>query len=117
MLDPAVHADPLFDVHVSACGTTWTVVVAGEIDVAVADQFEAAIATAIGEASETVVIDLTALDFIDSSGIHALVRARDHADARRRRLVIVPAAERVQNVFRICGLDTVLPFVPMPTTA
>jgi anti-anti-sigma factor len=110
-------ADPLFEVRVDARGTTWTVVVTGELDLAVADRFDAAIGAAIAEAAETVVIDLSALDFVDSTGIHALLRAHREAGARDLRLVIIPASERVQRLFRICAVDSVLPFVPVAAPA
>jgi anti-anti-sigma factor len=102
---------PAFRLDASVCGTTLTIACAGEFDLAVDEEFSAAVDSAIGAAPETIVIDLSDLAFIDSTGLHALVRAHRHAKARAVRLVIIPAPERVHRVFRVCRLDTELPFV------
>jgi anti-sigma B factor antagonist len=113
MLDASAPVpEGCFDLRSSVCGTTRTVVCAGELDLASSSAFEAAVATAIGAEPETVVIDLSAVVFIDSTGVHALMRARRHAEARHVRLVIIPAPDRVHEVFAICGVETELPFVP-----
>jgi anti-sigma B factor antagonist len=104
-------AEPLFQLHTSACGTTLTIVCAGEFDLAVDDAFSAAVDSAIGSAPETILIDLSGLAFIDSTGIQALLRAHRRAQSRGVRLVIIPAPERVHRVFRVCRLDGALPFV------
>jgi anti-sigma B factor antagonist len=84
--------------------------VAGELDLAAADRLDRAIGDALAARPETVVVDLAAATFIDSTGVRSLVRGHQLAGDRQVRLVVLPAAERVHRVFELCGLDDVLPF-------
>jgi anti-sigma B factor antagonist len=108
-------AEPLFAVHDASCGTTRTVVAAGELDLSVAARFDAAVTSALESGAETVVVDLADLTFIDSSGVHVLLRAHRRALGGTVRLIILPAADNVQHVFEMCGLHTVLPFGEDPS--
>jgi len=55
--------------------------IAGDVDVAVAPELRAAIDQALGLGAGTLVIDMTQVTFLDSSGIAALVRGRVAAEA------------------------------------
>jgi anti-sigma B factor antagonist len=103
---------PQFALHDGCCGTTRTLVAAGDLDLSVAARFGAAVTTALDSGAETVVLDLGDLGFIDSAGIHALLRAnRRAANGGTARLIIRPGSDRVQRVFELCGVAAVLPFV------
>ena len=102
---------PTCDVRSSRCGTTRTVAVVGELDLAGVRALDRAVNDALDERPETVVIDLSATAFIDSAGMGSLVRGHRRAVARDVRLVIIPAPARVHRIFELCGLDDVLPFV------
>jgi anti-sigma B factor antagonist len=102
---------PIFAVTASTLGTTRTVAVTGEIDLGVAAEFDATLQSAIRERPERLIVDLSALEFIDSSGVHALLRAHRHASAVGVSMMIVPAPGPVNDVFRLCGLDGVLTFM------
>ncbi len=60
-------------------------------------------------ASGDLVIDLTGLDFIDSSGLSALIRINRRLSGTGRRFEIVPPRPSVAKAFEITGLDQVLP--------
>jgi anti-sigma B factor antagonist len=63
----------------------------------------------------TVVVDLTAATFLDSSIVSVLLRARDRARRDGSRFGIVLdecSGESVQRMFEITGLDRHLPVVP-----
>ncbi len=55
-----------------------------------------------------VVVDLTDLRFIDSSGISLLIRAHRDGDGAGLHTVIAPGSQ-VERVFRITGIDRALP--------
>jgi anti-sigma B factor antagonist len=63
------------------------VAVQGEIDLATAQQFEAGVLDGI-DTPEALVIDLTECEFMDSTGISVLIRARSGAAGREGRLAI-----------------------------
>jgi anti-sigma B factor antagonist len=62
-------------------GDVATVALAGEIDVATVEQLRSALAEAIAAGPGAVVVDMSGLSFIDSTGLGALIfgfqRARD----------------------------------------
>jgi anti-anti-sigma factor len=82
---------------------------AGELDLATVPQVESLLAERSGDGC--VVIDLSRLGFIDSTGISLILRA--HADAQRDgwELKIVPGTEEIQRVFRLVDLEERLPFI------
>jgi anti-anti-sigma factor len=69
----------------------------GEIDLSNIEEFEQALATATTEAAgETLLVDLSAVEYLDSAAINALVSHADHID--------VIAHPLMMTVFRISGL-------------
>jgi anti-sigma B factor antagonist len=81
------------------------VMLGGEFDLAGIQQFESVLGKLEAERPETLVIDLSGLDFMDSSGLRALVMADQRARSAGRRLAIVPGPPPVRRVFEITQLD------------
>ena len=67
---------------------------------------EAAIRRIIDEAPDRVVLDLGRVEFIDSSGLGAVVAAMKQA-GRNRRLELAALTSNVRKVFRLTRMDTV----------
>jgi anti-sigma B factor antagonist len=80
----------------------------GELDIATVDQVRAAVAKRREGAG--LVLDLSELEFMDTSGIQVIVESFRDAREAGFTLSIVRADPQVQRVFEIAGLDTVLPF-------
>jgi anti-anti-sigma factor len=57
------------------------------------------------------VVDLSGVTFIDSTGIRLILQANQHAMRHAARLVVVRGPERVMRVLRLVGLDEQLNFV------
>jgi anti-anti-sigma factor len=93
-------------------GATSTIELEGEWDFGQSDATRDAVAQALHRHPERLVLDLSRLSFIDSSGVHALIETHNHCAAQGTRLVIVPAPPELQRVFEICGLIEILPFAP-----
>jgi anti-anti-sigma factor len=111
MLESAVqYAEPFLSVQVTASGTARTVILAGEFDLSVREQVEAVTERLMAQQPEMLILDLSGLSFIDSSGVEALLRIDRHAGARGVRLVIVRGPDHVHRVFSLCGLASTLPF-------
>jgi anti-sigma B factor antagonist len=83
----------------------------GELDLASAGAVQAELERAEAGDARSLLLDLSGLTFMDSTGVRLVVtaHARSRADADRLALVRGPAA--VQRVFEICGVDGLLPFV------
>ena len=83
----------------------------GELDVARSDEILAhgdqLLATA--QAGQQLVVDMSDLSFIDSSGLSALLRLRHHALAKEVGIALHAVPEHVAVLLRISGLEEVLP--------
>jgi len=64
-----------------------------------------------------VVVDVAALDFLDSSGLRAVVLAGRHLADNERRLVLVRGSSPVQRIFEITRMTERLEFVDAPEHA
>ncbi|MFI7609176.1 STAS domain-containing protein [Micromonospora sp. NPDC049366] len=85
----------------------------GEIDLATADALDAALADALGRPGVTeVVVDLTDVTFLDSSGIRALVGAANNARRAGTTLRVVDPQPVVARVLWITGVGGLLGLTP-----
>jgi anti-anti-sigma factor len=87
-----------------------TITLIGEWDLASQTTSREVIRTALQRHPECVVLDLSALTFIDSTGLRVAVELHKCARQQNTRLVIVPGCRAVQRLFEICQLTEVLPF-------
>lgn len=78
----------------------------GRIDSAVAIQFKDAVRTQVSPAAARVVLDLGQVDFIDSSGLGAIVAAMKAMSADQR-LDLAALRPMVDKVFRMTRMDTI----------
>jgi anti-sigma B factor antagonist len=83
-----------------------------EIDMANADQFGEQLTSALASGVITVVADMTATTFCDSSGIRRLVMAHKQAAANNAELRVVIPSARVLRDLAITKVDTVLLIYP-----
>jgi anti-anti-sigma factor len=93
-----------FAYSVDSTSTETRIRARGEIDMAVADRFAEAITAALTNGSPRVIVDLTDVTFMDSSGISALLRANKVAAEHRRSLTVENPAPMVHRVLEICGV-------------
>jgi len=83
--------------------------VAGEIDLAVAGRFAEELDSLVGGDHGSSVVDLSAVEFIDSSGLGALVGAHKAVQQSGGDLRLAAAPNQVRMVLRLTNLDQVLP--------
>ena len=83
------------------------VALAGECDLAVSDRLRAVLSTAV-HTGRPVLVDLSGLAFLDSSGVHNLVTAHHAARARGGRLAVVNARGAVATVLELTGVGALL---------
>jgi anti-sigma B factor antagonist len=83
----------------------------GELDIASAPKLEDEVRRLEAAGSKLIIIDLRGLEFMDSSGLRALLAADTRARDRGARLVIVRGDDRIQRVLRITRLDERLEIV------
>src|SRR6478752_3056636 len=79
----------------------------GEIDFATGPQLKDAITEALVAGDVHLVVDLLKVDFIESTGLGALIGGRRRAHALKGSLSLVCTEEQMLKIFRITGLDKV----------
>jgi anti-anti-sigma factor len=92
-------------------------VVSGELDLASSEELEAHLKQLESAEPDLLVLDLRELEFMDSTGLRAVIAADVRARERGARLVIVRAREEVDRVFRLTRMDQHLELVDEPPTA
>jgi anti-sigma B factor antagonist len=90
------------------------VALSGELDIASAERLEEALAEVEGAGGATILLDLRGVEFIDSTGIRAVIAANERAEANGRRLAVVRGTKAVERVFRLTQLDERLDLVDDP---
>jgi anti-sigma B factor antagonist len=85
------------------------VAVRGEVELATAPTLTAALEEGIRRSSGAFVVDLVAVDFLDSSGVACLVRARALLGRDDRALALVCPPGRVRRVLELTGIDELVP--------
>ena len=83
-----------------------------EIDMANADRVGQQLGSAFTPGVRTVIADMTATRFCDSSGINMLVRAHRQAAANRTELRLAVASTAVLHTLTLLGLDHLLAIYP-----
>jgi anti-sigma B factor antagonist len=79
----------------------------GEIDVETAGSLSESVTEALAQAPR-VLLDLSAVTFIDSTGLGVLVRAHRAAEARGGFFAVVHPTPQTRKLVRVLGLDQLL---------
>jgi anti-sigma B factor antagonist len=91
-------------------GTTYTrLVVTGDIDVHTGPALRDEVLSAIDSGRRRVIVDLSRVEFMDSTGLGVLVAGLNRAREAGGGLWVVCVQDRLLKLFRITGLDVVLP--------
>jgi anti-sigma B factor antagonist len=100
-----------FEVTVEERGDAVHARLQGELDISTATRLEEALERVEAGRPALLILDLSALDFMDSTGLRLLIGADTRARDAGRRLVLVQGNEMVQRVLRLTRLDERLEIV------
>jgi anti-sigma B factor antagonist len=111
-LAPTMQAIPpgTLSISVHLDGDRHVIEPTGELDIASAPVLEATVADLCASGAKTVVIDLSGLTFIDSTGLRAILTAQRICDSQSCGFSLVPGAKSIQRLFVLTGLLEHLPF-------
>jgi anti-sigma B factor antagonist len=87
------------------------VTASGEVDLYTSPRLREAVMGAVTDRSPSVVVDVSGVTYMDSSGIATLVEALKATEKRRGRLVLAGLTPRVREVFELARLQTVFTIV------
>ena len=91
------------EISASDAPETTLLVLVGELDIASAPALERALENLAPSLPHRLVIDLTEVSFMDSTGLRALLLAHQRTQASRQELVLRPGPRQVQRVFELSG--------------
>lgn len=80
----------------------------GDVDLMGRDKLLDAVQRVCGEAASDVIIDLSGVEFMDSTGLNALVLAQRHCARRGVELLVTGASTRIRQMFSITGAEGAL---------
>ena len=83
-------------------------VLSGEIDLATQRVLLDTFSKELKGPAERLIVDLSNVTFLDSTGINALLNGHQEAEAAGKKCVIVPGPEHVMHSLKVTGVDTVL---------
>lgn len=98
----SVRSDREGDIH--------TIALAGELDLATADAVEGELERVEASDAASIVLDLSGLTFMDSTGLRLLVNANTRSRSNGSRLILLRGGPAVQRVMQLSGIDGLLPF-------
>ena len=102
MSDDGLRKDPV--IRVEAVGTACVVRLGGELDLYNADQVRSVLVGVLANSPERIVVDLSEVEFIDSTALGVLIEARTKLDHRGGFLLAAPGLE-TRRALEISGLD------------
>jgi anti-sigma B factor antagonist len=91
-----------------------TVRLRGELDLAEVATLQAELDRLCSNGLSALTVDLSGLDFVDSTGLHALLRLRGRCESQQVSLQLVPGPPAVQRLFRLTGTDVQFTFLEPP---
>jgi anti-anti-sigma factor len=95
---------------------SWTsLAVSGEIDLATVDQLEKEVKATLDDDSGNLAVDLTSTDFMDSTGLRALVMAdRSFRDSGRKFALVITNGP-ISRLIELSGIQSTVTVVSSPT--
>jgi anti-anti-sigma factor len=103
------HDSCQLELQDSVCGGRHTLLLTGELDIASCPVLDVALAELCTDGTSAVVLDLRKLTFMDSTGIHAVLVAKELSDAHGCELLVIAGQPQVLRVFAASGLLDHLP--------
>lgn len=83
----------------------------GDLDLSSAATLDAEVRAAEGTDVDRIVVDLSGVTFMDSTGLRLLLQAEARSRADSSRLRLVRGSRRVQRVFELTNTEDMLPFI------
>jgi anti-anti-sigma factor len=101
-----------FEITDTRDGDRLTLAVCGELDIGTVGVLVERVDATVDAELTTLTLDLSQLDFIDSTGLRSVIELSQRAEQAPWNLRIRPPEnEAALLVFRITGMDVALPFV------
>lgn len=98
-------ATGILDVQTTTVNGTSVVNVRGEVDLRTSPQLRAMLLDALGSLAGPLLLDLSGVNYMDSSGVGTMVYLKRQVERCGGRLVLIGLRPRVRSVLEITHLD------------
>lgn len=103
-----MRTDQSLTTRMDARNDVTSIALSGELDMATVAILNDQLAVLEQDGSKVILLDLRDLNFIDSSGLHALVQAYTRSQQNGHRFRLVGASPIAQRLFEITGTEFLL---------
>ena len=100
-----------FQILVERDGASVALRLTGEMDISCEEAFAATLRVCIADGAKDVLVDLSKLTFIDSSGLRMLIALWDRSCENGLDLSMLQGTGQVRRTMEIAGLDRLLPIL------
>lgn len=102
--------DKVIDVDFEQRDNVLVASVSGEVDSSNAAELRMALSERLPTSSSALVLDLSGVSYLDSSGVHLLFELGRRLAARRQSLrLVVPEGAPMRRVLELCAVESVAP--------
>jgi anti-sigma B factor antagonist len=95
---------PPFSLTIARNGRHTVVALGGELDIDAEGELAAGLALVLATKPGVLTVDLRGLEFLDSTGLRAVLQLRTDCEAAGCRLFLVPGPPAVQRAFEVSGI-------------
>ena len=85
----------------------WEVSLSGELDYSQADELKKVLHDKVDEKSIDLRVDLSKLDYIDSTGLGVFVGVMKKLKSNDKKVYLLNSKDNVRKIFKISGLDKI----------
>lgn len=103
-----------FRVETHTTGRAATVTVSGELDLVSSPTLEAALERVGATDIDLVLLDLRGLEFMDSTGLHLLIKAQQRLQELGRQFAVIRGGVQVERLLSLTGVAELLKIVDSP---
>jgi anti-sigma B factor antagonist len=108
----SMHSD--FRVETQTTGRAVTVTASGELDLVSSPTLEEALERVGDTDVDLVLLDLRGLEFMDSTGLHVLIKAHQRLQERGRQFAVIKGGVQVERLLSLTGVAELLKIVGSP---
>jgi anti-anti-sigma factor len=103
-----------FRVETHTTGRVTTLTLSGELDLLSSPALEQELERVNSADSDVILLDLRELEFMDSTGLHVLIKAHQREQDAGRSLVLTKGSEQVQRLLDLTGVAELIRIVESP---
>jgi anti-sigma B factor antagonist len=92
-------------------GDVYAICLSGELDLATAGRLQRELERVEASDARSILLDLSGLTFMDSTGIRLMLNAHGRSRADSDRLTMLRGSPAVQRVLQLTGVADLLPFI------